>query len=83
MDIKAPLSRLPELTGTVSQGPQIRRSISLIAASGVDHLFRTTDVTPLLSSEDHRSIQELVPPGSLHVVQPFMAKNALAQSLRK
>lgn len=83
MDIKAPLSRLPELTGTVSQGPQIRRSISLIAASGVDHLFRTTDVTPLLSSEDHRSIQELVPPGSLHVVQPFMAKNAMAQSLRK
>ena len=83
MDIKAPLSRLPELTGTVSQGPQIRRSISLIAASGVDHLFRTTDVTPLLSSEDHRSIQELVPSGSLHVVQPFMAKNAMAQSLRK
>jgi pyruvate formate lyase activating enzyme len=83
MDIKAPLSRLPELTGTVSQGPQIRRSISLIAASGVDHLFRTTDVTPLLSSEDHRSIQELVPPGSLHVVQPFIAKNAMAQSLRK
>jgi len=83
MDIKAPLSRLPELTGTVSQGPQIRRSISLIAASGVDHLFRTTDVKPLLSSEDHRSIKELVPPGSLHVVQPFVAKNAMAASLRK
>jgi pyruvate formate lyase activating enzyme len=83
MDIKAPLSRLPELTGMVSQGPQIRRSISLIAASGVDHLFRTTDVKPLLSSEDHRSIKKLVPPGSLHVVQPFVAKNAMAQSLRK
>jgi pyruvate formate lyase activating enzyme len=27
MDIKAPLSRLAELTGTVSHGPQIRRSI--------------------------------------------------------
>ncbi len=83
MDIKAPLSRLPELTGTVSQGPQIRQSISLIAASGVDHLFRTTDVKPLLSSEDHRSIKKLVPPGSHHVVQPFVAKNAMAQSLRK
>jgi pyruvate formate lyase activating enzyme len=83
MDIKAPMFRLAELTGTVSHGPQIRRSISLIAASGVDHLFRTTDVKPLLSSEDHRGIKELVPPGSLHVVQPFMAKNAMAPSLRK
>jgi pyruvate formate lyase activating enzyme len=83
MDIKAPLSRLAELTGTVSHGPQIRRSISLIAASGVDHLFRTTDVKPLLSSEDHLSIKELVPPGSAHVVQPFVAKNALAPSLRE
>lgn len=83
MDIKAPLSRLAELTGTVSHGPQIRRSISLIAASTVDHLFRTTDVKPLLSAEDHRSIKELVPPGSRHVVQPFVAKNAMAPSLRE
>ena len=83
MDIKAPLSRLPELTGTVSHGPQIHRSISLIAERNVDHLFRTTDVKPLLSSEDHRSIKKLVPPGSLHVVQPFVAKNALAKSLRE
>jgi pyruvate formate lyase activating enzyme len=83
MDIKAPLSRLPELTGTASHGPQIRQSISLIADSGLDHLFRTTDVKPLLSSEDHRGIKELVPPGSRHVVQPFVAKNALAPSLRE
>jgi len=83
MDIKAPLSRLPELTGTASHGQQIRQSISLIAESNVDHLFRTTDVKPLLSSEDHRSIKELVPPDSLHVVQPFVAKNALAKSLRE
>jgi len=82
MDIKAPLSRLPELTGTPSFASQIRRSISLIAASSVDHLFRTTDVMPLLSSEDLRTIKELVPPGSRHVVQPFVAKNALAASLR-
>jgi len=83
MDIKAPLSRLPELTGTTSHGPWISQSISLIAASGVDHLFRTTDVKPLLSSEDHRGIKELVPPGSLHVVQPFVAKNAMASFLRE
>jgi len=83
MDIKAPLTRLRELTGRSSHGPQISRSISLIAESGVDHLFRTTDVAPLLSSEDHCSIKELVPPGSPHLVQPFVAKNALSASLRK
>ena len=83
MDIKAPLSRLPELTGSASHGPQISESISLIAESGVDHIFRTTDVAPLLSSDDHFSIKELVPPGSSHVVQPFVAKNALSPSLRK
>jgi pyruvate formate lyase activating enzyme len=83
MDIKAPLSRLAELTGTASHGEQISRSISMVAASGVEHLFRTTDVKPLLSSEDHRGIMELVPPGSRHIMQPFVAKNALAPSLRE
>jgi pyruvate formate lyase activating enzyme len=83
MDIKAPLSRLSSLTGTASNSSRIRQSISLIAGSGIDHLFRTTDVTPLLSPEDHRGIKELVPPGSTHVVQPFVAKNAMADFLRE
>jgi len=82
MDIKAPLNRLGDLTGTTLFGPQIHESISLIAKSGVEHLFRTTDVKPLLSSKDHENIKELVPQGSCHVVQPFVAKNALAASLR-
>lgn len=83
MDIKAPLHRLPDLTGTTSQATKIIRSISLIAASGVAHLFRTTDVDPLLSQEDHQAIKKLVPPGSRHIVQPFVAKHALAPSLRQ
>jgi len=82
MDIKAPISRLRELTGTTTYGLQIQRSISLIAASSVKHLFRTTYVRPLLSTEDICTIQELVPPGSCHVVQHFVAENALAPSLR-
>lgn len=83
MDIKAPLSRLHALTGTTSQALRIQRSISLIAESGIDHLFRTTNVSPLLTSEDHRSIKNMVPPGSPHVVQPFVAQNAMADFLRK
>ncbi|MBW2467492.1 MAG: anaerobic ribonucleoside-triphosphate reductase activating protein [Deltaproteobacteria bacterium] len=82
MDIKAPLHRLEDLTGTSLYEPQIRESISLIAKSGVEHMFRTTDVTPLLSSQDHENIKDLVPQGSCHVVQPFVPENALAPSLR-
>lgn len=82
MDIKAPLHRLEDLTGTGLYEPQIRESIALIANSGLEHMFRTTDVTPLLSSRDHESIKDLVPRGSCHVVQPFIPENALASSLR-
>jgi pyruvate formate lyase activating enzyme len=52
MDIKAPLTRLRKLTGRSSHGPQISRSISLIAESP-------------------------------HIVQPFVAKNAMSASLRE
>ncbi len=82
MDIKAPLHRLAELTGTETDTGEIRKSISLIAGGGVDHLFRTTDVTPLLSANDHQEIKELVPPGSPHIVQPFVAAHALSPQLR-
>jgi pyruvate formate lyase activating enzyme len=83
MDVKAPLHRLQELTGTTPDTEKISRSISLIADSGVEHLFRTTDVTPLLSKKDHRKIKEIIPSGSRHIVQPFVASNALAPQLRQ
>ena len=83
MDIKAPLSRLKTLTGTGLHGPQIQQSIAIIANSSVKHLFRTTDVTLLLSADDHRMIKEMVPAGSPHLVQPFVAENALSPALRK
>ena len=82
MDIKAPLARLPELTGTHNQEQAILQSIELIAHSRVEHLFRTTDVTPLLGPKDHQAIKELVPAGSRHISQPFIASHALAPSLR-
>ena len=82
MDIKAPLHRLEDLTGTSRFEPQIRESISLIAGSGIEHMFRTTDVTPLLSFEDHEHIKDLVPRGSCHVVQPFVPDHALSPHLR-
>ncbi|MEN8140862.1 MAG: anaerobic ribonucleoside-triphosphate reductase activating protein [Thermodesulfobacteriota bacterium] len=82
MDIKAPLHRYPELAGRHQVDTDaIRASIDIIGASGIDHLFRTTDVTPLLTEEDHRAIAALVPAGSRHLRQPFIAANSLDPSL--
>ncbi len=83
MDLKAPLHRLHELTGVQGQAEAIRCSIDLIASSGVQHFFRTTDVTPLLDQKDHQAIKELVPPGSDHIVQPFVAEHALDPALQR
>lgn len=82
MDIKGPLARFAELTGVDGQAEKVRRSIRIISQSGIDHLFRTTDVTPLLDKNDHRLICDLVPPGSRHIIQPFIAEHALAPELR-
>jgi len=82
MDIKAPFERLNELTGISFPAAEIRRSIDLIARSGIDHLFRTTDVRPLLSPADLAAIKQCVPAGSPHIVQSFVAENALSASLR-
>lgn len=82
MDIKAPLPRMDELTGIRTDTKKISQSISLIAKSGIKHLFRTTDVSSLLSENDHQQIKKLVPVGSDHIVQPFVAAHALSLQLR-
>ena len=82
MDIKAPVEKMHLLAGVPVKGTDVLRSITLISKSGISHLFRTTDVAPLLSSRDHIAIREMVPPGSTHIVQPFISKNALSPALR-
>ncbi len=83
MDIKAPLSSYAKLAGREVNSAAIASSIKIIAESGLNHLFRTTNVTPLLSSADRQSILSLVPFGSTHIFQPFIASNALDQQLAK
>jgi pyruvate formate lyase activating enzyme len=82
MDIKAPLGRYDLLAGRAGAGGQIKSAIALIAQSGLPHHFRTTHVRPLLSAEDLQAVQELVPPGSTHRIQPFIAAVALDPALR-
>jgi len=82
MDIKAPFKIYDRLTGVRSPISQIRKSIDLIARSGIDHEFRTTAVNPLLSAEDVQAIQKIVPPGCRYRLQDFRPEHALDPELR-
>ncbi|WP_028317876.1 anaerobic ribonucleoside-triphosphate reductase activating protein [Desulfobulbus elongatus] len=70
MDLKAPPARYALLAGTRVDVGTIFRSAALIAASGVEHHFRTTYDRSLLTPEDVQLIREMVPTGSRYVVQP-------------
>jgi pyruvate formate lyase activating enzyme len=76
MDIKAPLDKYDLLCGVRVDTGAVRRSMALIVASGVAHHFRTTYVKPLLTEIDLAKLRGLVPPGSKHITQPFVAQKA-------
>jgi pyruvate formate lyase activating enzyme len=52
MDIKAPFDRYERITGVPDSGAKARQSARYLLASGVDHEFRTTLDTALLSVPD-------------------------------
>ena len=82
MDVKAPFEKYPLLAGVDVPTTQIKASMGLVAASGVDHEFRTTFVRPLLADDDLEQIRRSLPPSSRHKVQDFIAPLALDPGLR-
>lgn len=71
MDVKAPLEKYETLAGCPVDTGAITRSMDLIARSGVEHLFRTTRVIPMLAEHDIAAIRALIPHGSSWITQPF------------
>ena len=71
MDIKAPFEKYSILAGKQVDLDSIRRSIELLAGSGIQHEFRTTHVPDLLSESDILDLSSLVPPGSNWKVQKY------------
>ncbi|MCK4539369.1 MAG: anaerobic ribonucleoside-triphosphate reductase activating protein [Candidatus Krumholzibacteria bacterium] len=71
MDIKAPFEKYDILAGKRVDLDSIRRSIELLAGSGIQHEFRTTHVPDLLSESDILDLSSLVPPGSKWKVQKY------------
>jgi pyruvate formate lyase activating enzyme len=70
MDVKAPMEKYPLLCGFPVDKGAIRRSMDLIAKSGVPHHFRTTFFEALLSETDIDAIKALLPAHSLFIRQP-------------
>lgn len=81
MDIKAPWHKYNLLCGREVDSYAIQESIKIIANSGVEHLFRTTFATPLLSHEDLQIIKAYLPPESAHLIQVFKKELARCPSL--
>ncbi|MDJ0781502.1 MAG: anaerobic ribonucleoside-triphosphate reductase activating protein [Desulfosarcinaceae bacterium] len=71
MDIKAPPEKYDLLCGCHVDLGAIRRSMALIAASGVAHHFRTTLYPPLLSKRDIAAIRKWRPPTSAFRLQRY------------
>ena len=77
MDIKGPLDRYGQIASVKADTSRIRRSIQLVATSGIEHEFRTTVVRSQLDLDDLLSMAKLIKKASPYVLQPFVATKTL------
>ncbi len=77
MDIKAPADRYPEVTRSEVLESEIRRSVSLIRASGIKYMFRTTVVPTLIGREDIRRIGEWLAGSDIYQLQQFVPRDTI------
>ncbi len=82
MDIKAPFHKYATLTGIDASVESLRESIALLLDSDIPCAFRTTFVPSLLATEDMEEIRSYLPEQADYTIQPFVADNALDESLR-
>ena len=71
MDIKAPWHKYHLLSGIKCNVAALQESVDLIASSGVDHQFRTTQYNDMLDDVDYVEIKKQVPHLSPHVWQEY------------
>jgi pyruvate formate lyase activating enzyme len=83
MDVKAPLDEkaYAGMAGTGVVLEDIRRSIGLIAASGLPHRFRTTVVPGMIGREEVLRIREALPAASPLHLQAFDPRRTLDERL--
>jgi len=81
LDVKAPPAAYPTLTRSQVSPQTITRSISSVLASGVEHEFRTTWVSSLLSKANLLEIAGMVRGCRSWVIQRFVPSKPLDPSL--
>jgi pyruvate formate lyase activating enzyme len=79
MDIKAPFEKYHQMAGRDVDTDDIRRSIEMIMASGIDYEFRTTMVKPLHVLEDIVTMAQQLEGAKKYVLQAFVDKVTLAE----
>ncbi|GAJ00486.1 unnamed protein product [marine sediment metagenome] len=77
MDVKAPLERYPEVTGSKVKEKEIERSIDIVKNSGLEYVFRTTVVPDLIESEDIKKIGQMLNGAKVYQLQQFVPVNPI------
>ena len=77
MDVKGPFRKYERITNVKVNTAEIRRSIELITASGIEHEFRTTVVRSQLDNEDLIATAKLLKKAQLYVLQTFVPVKTL------
>jgi len=72
MDVKAPLERYQEVTGSKVKEKDIARSIDIVKNSGLEYVFRTTVVPDLIGSEDIKKIGQMLNGAKVYQLQQFV-----------
>lgn len=83
MDIKAPIEKYEELTGSKVDTERLMESIRLIMNSQVDYEFRTTVVREMLTKDDILSIGRLIKGAKRYYLQKFSPKKTLDPSYKE
>ncbi len=81
MDVKAPLMRYREITGSDIKPARIKQSIKMIMDSGIEYEFRTTVVKSLLNKNDLRKIAGTIKDARRYVLQKFVPSKSLDEKL--
>ena len=82
MDVKAPPRSYDRLAGVTAPISEITRSIDLLSCCGIEHEFRTTRVSSLLSDDEMDGVADMIPEGSTFRLQTFNPSRAFDRSLR-
>jgi pyruvate formate lyase activating enzyme len=83
MDVKAPLERYREVTGSKVNPDDIARSAAIVRESGLPCLFRTTVVPGLIGVEDIETIGRWLEGAAVYQVQQFSPVGTLDADYRK